>query len=392
MTVTQARAVHQRGGPLSGVRVVELAGIGPGPFCGMMLADHGADVIRIDRLNPGWGLPDDPATDFTSRGRRSIAIDLKRPGAVEVVLDLVTHADVLIEGYRPGVMEKLGLGPDVCFARNRRLVYGRMTGWGQSGPLAAAAGHDLNYIALSGVLYAIGPEDRPPPVPLNVIGDYGGGGLMLAFGIVSGILEARASGRGQIIDAAMTDGAALLATPVYALYAAGVQGRRRGANLLDGGAHFYGCYACADGRYIALGAIEPAFHAQLLERLGVQDAAEWRQFDAARWPEYRQRLEAIIATRTRALWCELLEGTDVCFAPVLDFEEAPRHAHNRARGTFFPSGEHWQPAPAPRFERTCAFPGSPPPMRGQHTQEILLEAGLTQEEIAELRGAKVVMG
>src|SRR5690606_24713022 len=261
--------------------------------------------------------------DFVGRGRRSVAVDLKNPEARELALELISTADALIEGYRPGVMESLGLGPEECLARNPRPAYGRMTGWGQSGPLAQAAGHDISYMALAGVLHAIGPPDRPPTVPLNLIGDYGGGGLMLAFGLVCALLEARASGRGQVIDAAMTDGTVLLATAIYAAHAAGQWSTQRGVNLLDGGAYFYGCYACADGKFIALGSIEPQFHALLLEKLGVEDAQEWRQFDPRRWPEHRKRLEKIIATRSRDEWCALLEGSDVCFAPVLDFDEAP---------------------------------------------------------------------
>ena len=378
------------GGPLTGVRVVEFAGIGPGPFCGMMLADMGAQILRIDRTGGDWPPPIDPACDFTARGRRSIAIDLKKPGAAALVLELMDTADVLIEGFRPGVMEEIGLGPDTCLARNPRLVYGRMTGWGQSGPLARAAGHDLNYIALSGVLHAIGPPDRPPSVPLNLIGDYGGGGLMLAYGIVCALLHARASGRGQVIDAAMTDGAALLATQIYSMHAARQWSTQRGANLLDGGAHFYRCYRCADGRFIALGAIEPQFHALLLEKLGVEDAAQWQQFDPARWPEYHERLEAIFATRTRPQWCEQLEGSDVCFAPVLDFEEAPRHEHNRARGTFIERKGGAQPAPAPRLSLTPPSPGPPAPQRGEHTLDILREVGVAQERIDALLAAGVI--
>jgi len=356
----------------------------------MMLADMGAQIVRIDRTSGGWPPPMDPACDFTARGRRSIAIDLKKPGASALALELIDSADALLEGYRPGVMEEIGLGPDTCLARNPRLVYGRMTGWGQSGPLAGAAGHDINYIALSGVLHAIGPADRPPSVPLNLIGDYGGGGLMLAYGIVCALLYARVSGCGQVIDAAMTDGAALLATPIYAMHAAHQWSTQRGVNVLDGGAPFYGCYRCADDRFIALGAIEPQFHALLLEKLGVEDAAQWQQFDAARWPEYRRRLEAIFGSRTRAQWCELLEASDVCFAPVLDFEEAPQHDHNRARGTFIERADGAQPAPAPRLSLTPGSVGSPAPRRGEHTFEILRAAGISQERIEALQAAGVI--
>lgn len=390
MTASEAAKAQSARGPLAGIRVVEFAAVGPGPFCGMMLADMGAELIRIDRTVADWVSSQDPEFDFVARGRRSVAVDLKKPGACALVLELLDTADALIEGYRPGVMESLGLGPEVCLARNPRLVYGRMTGWGQSGPLAPAAGHDLNYIALSGVLHAIGPGDRPPTVPLNLIGDYGGGGMMLAFGLVCALLEARSSGRGQVIDAAMTDGSALLGTSIYAMHAAGAWSTRRQSNLLDGSAHFYGCYACADGRFIALGSIEPQFHALLLQKLGVGDAREWQQFDARRWPEYRRRLEAIIATRTRDEWCRHLEGSDVCFAPVLDLEEAPYHGHNRARETFVEYGGHVQPAPAPRLSRTPGSIRRPAPQRGEHTVEILREAGLSETRIAELRAAGVI--
>lgn len=385
-----AQRDHGSCGPLAGIRIVELAGVGPGPFCGMMLADMGAELIRIDRTVPDWAATQDPTHDLVGRGRRSIAINLKKPGASELVLELLAGADALIEGFRPGIMESLGLGPEVCLERNPRLVYGRMTGWGQTGPLAQAAGHDLNYIALSGVLHAIGPADRPPAVPLNLIGDYGGGAMMLAFGLVCALLEARASGLGQVVDAAMTDGAALLATPIYAAHAARHWTTRREANLLDGGAYFYGCYTCADGKFIALGSIEPQFHALMLEKLGVEDASEWQQFDAARWPEYQRRLKAIIAARTRDEWCRELEGSDVCFAPVLDFDEAPHHEHNRARGTFVERAGHLLPAPAPRLSRTPGSFSPQAPRRGEHTEEILRATGVTEARITELRAGGVI--
>ncbi len=377
-------------GALAGIRVIEFAGIGPGPFCGMMLADMGAQIVRIDRTSGGWPPAMEPACDFVARGRRSIAIDLKKPGAADLALELIATADALIEGFRPGVMEDLGLGPDSCLARNPRLVYGRMTGWGQTGPLAHAAGHDLNYIALSGALHAIGPADGPPTVPLNLIGDYGGGGLMLAYGIVCALLHARVTGHGQVIDAAMTDGAALLATPIYAMYAAQQWSLQRGANVIDGGAHFYGCYRCADGRFIAIGAIEPHFHALLLEKLGMEDAAQWQQFDSSRWSEYRQRLEALFATRTRTEWCGILEGIDVCFAPVLDFDDAARHPHNEARGTFVERAGKLQPGPAPRLSLTPGSIGVMAPRRGEHTLEILREAGIATQRIESLQAAGVI--
>jgi len=380
-------------GPLAGVRVVELAGIGPGPFAGMLLADMGADVVRIDRVPAAGGgalaaaLRSDSAVD---RGRRSIAIDLKHPGGVEAALRLVDRADVLIEGFRPGVAEKLGLGPAVCHARNPKLVYGRMTGWGQSGPLAHAAGHDINYIALSGALHAIGPADRPPPPPLNLVGDYGGGGMLLALGVVAALYEAQRSGRGQVIDAAMTDGAALLMAPLYALMAKGFWRDERESNMLDGAAPFYGTYECADGRYIAIGALEPQFYRELLERCGVDDPTLREQWDRAAWPEQRARLAALFRTRTRDDWCALLEGSDACFAPVLSMREAPKHPHNVARGTFVKSGDAVQPAPAPRFERTPSRPPEPPPAIGGQTVEILRELGYTPEAIEALIQAKAV--
>ena len=359
-------------GPLKGIKVVELAGIGPGPFCAMMLADMGADVIRVERKSAqGTGAP----TNVLNRGRRSIAVDLKQPQEVERVLRLIERADALIEGFRPGVMERLGLGPDVCLERNPRLVYGRMTGWGQNGMLAHAAGHDINYIALSGALHAIGPAGGQPVPPLNLVGDFGGGGMVLAFGIVCGILEARQSGRGQVIDAAMTDGAALLMAPIYGLKAAGRWTNRRGTNYLDGGAHFYGTYECADGKYVAVGAIEPQFYALLLAKTGIVDPQFQAQTDAAQWPELKTKLAALFKTRTRDEWCELLEGTDVCFAPVLDMDEAPQHPHNVARGTFVEVGGVIQPAPAPRFSRTAPAIQTPPPVAGAHDETAWADWG-----------------
>ncbi|HEY1013982.1 MAG TPA: CaiB/BaiF CoA-transferase family protein, partial [Herpetosiphonaceae bacterium] len=314
-------------GPLAGIRIIELAGLGPAPFCAMLLADMGAEVLRVER--PGGGGPLGPLGDrLLTRGRRSVALDLKQPAAIDALLGLIEGCDGLIEGFRPGVMERLGLGPADCLARNGRLVYGRMTGWGQDGPLAAAPGHDINYIALSGALHAIGGPGAPA-IPLNLVGDFGGGGLLLAFGMVCALLEARGSGRGQVVDAAMTDGAALLMTMIYQLKGLGAWTGGRGANLLDGGAHFYGPYACADGRWLAVGALEPAFYAALLERAGIDDPALAAQWPPADWPAQRARLAEIFRARPRDEWCALLAGSDACVTPVLDLDEAPAHAHNQ---------------------------------------------------------------
>ena len=335
-------------GPLHGLRVIEMAGIGPAPFCGMLFADMGAEVIRIERV----GTPRDPH-DVLTRGRSTLQLDLRSPDGVRRALDAIAQADVLLEGFRPGVMERLGLGPAECQARNPRLVYGRMTGWGQHGPLAHAAGHDINYIAISGALHAIGRADEPPVPPLNYVGDFGGGAMLLAFGVLAALHEARQSGQGQVVDAAMTDGAALLSAMMYGFKAAGRWSNQRGENLLDGGAHFYGTYACADGKYVAVGAIEPQFYALLRERCGIADDPAFdAQMDADRWPLLKLRLADLFRTRTRDEWCVLLEGSDACFAPVLDWDEAPAHPHNVARGTFVEVEGVVQPAPAPRFSRT----------------------------------------
>ena len=340
-------------GPLAGLKVVEMAGLGPAPFCGMLLADMGAEVLCIARPGPAAPLQDG-RFDVFARGKQSLAADLRDPTALSAVLDVVAQADALIEGFRPGVMERLGLGPEVCLARNPRLVFGRMTGWGQTGPLAHAAGHDINYIALAGALHAIGPRGQKPVVPLNYIGDFGGGGMLLGFGLVCALLEAKTSGRGQVVDAAMTDGTALLSTMMYGFKAQGQWSNQRGDNMLDGGAHFYDTYTCADGKHIAIGAIEPQFYALLLKLLGITDPAFAAQMNPAAWPELKQKLTALFATRTRDAWCAVLEGSDVCFAPVLDWDEAPQHPHNLARETFIEVDGVVQPAPAPRFSRTVA--------------------------------------
>lgn len=352
------------GGPLVGVKVVELAGIGPGPFCAMVLGDLGADVVRIAR--PGH--PADPG-DATTRNRRSVNIDLRDSQGVAQALSLIASADMLIEGFRPGVMERLGLGPDVCLQKNPRLVYGRMTGWGQTGPLARAAGHDINYIALTGALHAMGRPDAPPSPPLNLVGDYGGGAMLLAVGLLAGYVEAQASGRGQVIDAAMTDGASLLSAMMYSMKAQGRWSNDRGENLVDGGAHFYDTYACADGRYVAIGAIEPQFYDELRRRCGIADELFDDPSDVARWPLLKLKMAEVFRTRTRDEWSALLEGTDACFAPVLDWDEAPQHHHNVARQTFVEIDGVVQPAPAPKFSRTTT--ATPEPMRESVLQDVL---------------------
>lgn len=340
-------------GPLTGWKIVEMVGLGPAPFCGMLLADMGADVVRIDRpARRSNVLPADPRFDVTARNRPRIELDLKSSVGVAAALDFVAEADALIEGFRPGTMERLGLGPDACLAHNPALVYGRMTGWGQYGPLAQAAGHDLDYIALTGALHAIGPHGSKPVVPANYIGDFGGGAMLLAFGVVAALLERMRSGRGQVVDAAMTDGAAMLSALMYGFHAEGAWSNARGTNLLDGGAPFYDTYACADGRFVAIASLEPQFYAELRERCGLDDPLFDAQLARERWPEQKERLAAMFATKSRDAWCELLEGTDACFAPVLDWDEAPCHPHNVARGTFVTIDDVVQPAPAPRFSRT----------------------------------------
>ncbi len=373
-------------GPLSDLKIVEFAGIGPGPFCGMLLSDLGADVVRIDRKGAGRG---GSPTDVTSRGRRSVAMDLKSPQAVETCLALMERADAVFEGFRPGVMERLGLGPDVALARNPRLVYGRMTGWGQSGPFAKAAGHDMNYIAISGALSAIGMEDKPVP-PLNLVGDFGGGALYLAFGLLAAVIHARASGQGQVVDCAMSDGAASLMAMFYGFKAAGAWAPGRRANLLDGGAHFYDTYRCSDGGWISIASIEPQFYALLLEKAGLSDPQFHRQMERAFWPQLREKLAAVIATRTREAWCEIMDATDVCFAPVLDLDEAPRHPHNLARETFVEIEGVTQPAPAPRFSHTPGAVAGPPPAIGAHTRSALQDWGLDEDRIADLEAAGAI--
>jgi alpha-methylacyl-CoA racemase len=374
-------------GPLAGFKIVEFAGLGPAPFAAMMLADMGADVIRIERASPhSPPAPDQPHSDLLRRNRRNVAADLKHPDGVAVVLDLIERADALIEGFRPGVMERLGLGPDVCLDRNPKLVYGRMTGWGQTGPYAASAGHDINYIALGGALAHIGRAGGPPTPPLNLVGDFGGGGMLLAFGVVSALLEAERSGSGQVIDAAMVDGTASLMTMFWSMQRTGVHDpAHRGVNMLDTGAHFYDVYECADGEFVSIGSIEPQFYAELLrltELEGDPDLA--RQHDRSSWPELKRRLAEVFATKSRDEWCDVMEHTDVCFAPVLRMDEAARHPHNVARRTFVEAFGAIQPAPAPRFSRTQPELAVAPAHDGQHTRQALADWGIADDRIEAL--------
>ena len=368
-------------GPLKGVKIVEIAGIGPGPFCAMMLADMGADIIRIDRKSSGMSMG---RLDMLNRGRRSVAVNLKDPEGVELVLKLIEKADALLEGFRPGVMEKLGLGPDVCLERNPKLVYGRMTGWGQEGPMAKAAGHDINYIALTGALHAIGNRGQKPVAPLNLVGDFGGGGMLLAYGIVCGLLEAKNSGKGQVVDAAMVDGASILMTMMYGFKAAGMWQDERGVNLLDTGAHFYDTYETKDGKWICIGSIEPQFYALLIQHAALPPEFN-NQMDQSKWPELKEKIAEIFKTKTRDEWCEIMEGTDVCFSPVLSMEEAPNHPHIKARNTFVEIDGRINPAPAPRFSRTEPEIQGPPPMPGEHNEAALSDWGFTSEDISSLK-------
>jgi alpha-methylacyl-CoA racemase len=378
-------------GPLQGVRILEIAGIGPGPFAAMMLADMGADVLRIDRAqNVNPSPPAEPNFDILNRGRRSIGIDLKNEQGVETVLKLVEKADVLIEGFRPGVMERLGLGPDVCLARNPKLVFGRMTGWGQDGPMAQAAGHDINYIALAGVLHHIGRDGEKPLPPLNLVGDFGGGGMLLAFGVACALAERARSGKGQVVDAAMVDGASVLMTMMHTFRHTGMWSDDHGTNLLDTGAHFYETYETKDGKYISLGSIEPQFYAELIKRAGLEGESLPRQMDRTQWGAMKERFTALFKTRTRAEWCELMEGTDVCFAPVLTMGEAYTHPHMVHRSTFVEVAGKMQPAPAPRFSRTVPQIQRPPAHPGQHTDEALRDWGFSDGDVRKLRDAKAI--
>jgi alpha-methylacyl-CoA racemase len=378
-------------GPLQGIRIVEIAGIGPGPFCAMMLADMGAEVLRIDRAqNVTPARPRTPSLDLLNRGRRSVGVDLKHEGGAELVLRLLERADALVEGFRPGVMERLGLGPDVCLARNPRLVYGRMTGWGQDGPLAHAAGHDINYIGLAGALDPIGRAGGPPVPPLNLVGDFGGGGMLLAFGIACALVERQRSGRGQVVDAAMVDGAAALMTIFHGMRQAGYWSDERGTNLLDSGAPFYDVYETKDGKWVSIGSIEPQFYRELLRLTGLEGEDLPRQGDRAGWDATKRRLAEVFRAKTRDEWCAIMEGSDVCFAPVLSMGEAPQHPHNRARATFVEVAGVPQPGPAPRFGRTPPRIERPPAWPGEHTDEALAAWGVPAPEIARLREAKAI--
>jgi len=373
-------------GVLSGYRVIELAGIGPGPMCAMLLSDMGADVLRIDRAaDAGLGIAMDPKYSLLNRGRRSVAFDLKKTEAIEAVLKLVAKADALIEGFRPGVTERLGLGPDDCLKRNPRLIYGRMTGWGQEGPLALAAGHDINYIALSGALHSFGRKGDAPVPPLNLVGDFGGGALYLALGVVAGLLEAQKSGKGQVVDAAMVDGAASLMTAIYGMHGSGFWNNERGDNILDTGAHYYEVYETKDNKYVASGSIEAKFYAELLRLSGLQGEELPHQQDRKSWPKMKERLKTLFRTKTRDEWCKIMEGSDICFAPVLSMDEAPKHPHNKHRGTFIEDGGVTQPGPAPRFSRTPSKIQRPPARPGEHTEEALRDWGFANADLETLR-------
>ena len=369
-------------GPLTGIKVIEMAAIGPVPFCAMMLSDMGAEVIRIDRLSQkGSG----SSANVLYRGRKSVAFDLKNSIALDSTLRLSDQADVILEGFRPGVMERLGLGPEVCLERNPKLIYGRMTGWGQSGPLSHAAGHDINYISIAGALGSMGYADRPPAPPLNLIGDFGGGAMYLLAGILAAIVERNSSGKGQVVDAAMTDGTASLLSPFYGLMAMGMWSTERYSNRLDGGAFYYGSYECSDGKYISLGSLEPQFYALLLEKCGITDETFKEQSDQEAWPIKREKMEALFKTKTQQEWCGILEGTDVCFAPVLNLKEAPDHPHNKTRQTFVKVQGVTQPAPAPRFSRTQGKIQSPAVLTGENTEEVLSDWGFSDSEISSLK-------
>jgi len=374
-------------GPLKGIRVIEMAGIGPGPFCAMMLSDMGAEVIRVDRLSQkGTG----HRANVLGRGRRSLALDLKNPKAVDTVLSLIDKADIVIEGFRPGVMERLGLGPDICLARNSGLVFGRMTGWGQDGPLAKAAGHDINYISIAGALGAMGYSDRPPAPPLNLVGDFGGGAMYLLAGVLAALIERSSSGKGQVIDAAMTDGTASLLSGFFGLMAMDMWTIDRSSNKLDGGAHYYGSYECSNGKYISIGSIEPQFYALLLEKAEITDPLFQVQQDQLAWPTLKEKLAKLFIQKTREQWCVLMEGTDICFAPILDLGEAPNHPHNKARNTYVEFEGVVQPSPAPRFSRTQSKIQSAASLVGEHSEEILSDWGYSDTDIQELKDTQVI--
>lgn len=373
-------------GPLTGIKIIELAGIGPGPFCGMMLADMGAEVIRVDRL----GGSRKRGKGVLNRGRKSIAVDLKSTEGRDVVLKLCESADALFEGFRPGVTDRLGVGPDECMARNPKLVYGRMTGWGQEGPMSQAAGHDINYISLAGALHAIGPKGGKPVPPLNLVGDFGGGGMFLAFGLVCALLEVRQSGKGQVVDAAMVDGAATLMAMFFSVQGTALFSDQRGSNMLDSGAHFYDTYETSDGKYISIGSIEPQFYALLLEKAGLDRDEFSPQMDQSRWAEYKARITEVFKTKTRDEWCSIMEGSDVCFSPVLSLTEAAQHPHSKARGSFIELEGVVQPAPAPRFSRSETTSPKGARIAGEDTTLVLQEAGFSSDEIDSLVSAGIV--
>ena len=377
-------------GPLKGFKIIEFAGIGPGPFCAMLFADMGAEIIRIDRMGVKTPAGDKARQNVAARGRRSVALDLKNPQAAGVVLRMCPHVDGIIEGFRPGVMERFGLGPTECMRANPRLVYGRMTGWGQTGPMSQIAGHDINYLALSGSLYMFGRAEERPAPPLNLVADMGGGGMLLAFGMLCALLERERSSEGQIVDAAMVDGAALLATSVYAQRGLGAWGDRRGSNLLDTGAHFYEVYETKDGGFIAVGAIEPQFYAALLRGMALDQEELPAQMDRTRWPEMKQRFAAAFKSKTRAEWTRIFDGTDACASPVLSPVEAAEHEHNRARTSFRRTAGVLHPGPAPRFSRTSLEAPSDPPFSGEHSDAVLRDFGFESEEIAALRRSKAL--
>lgn len=377
-------------GPLSGFKIIELAGIGPGPFCGMMLADMGAEVIRVERFSAAADSAATAPKDILARNRRSIAVDLKSPAGIETVMRLIEGADALFEGFRPGVTERLGLGPDQCLERNERLVYGRMTGWGQDGPMAQAAGHDINYIGLAGALHAMGRAGEKPVPPLNLVGDFGGGGMLLAYGLVCALLEVSKSGKGQVVDAAMIDGTSALMAMFYSMSASGRFHLERGTNLLDGGAHFYDTYRTKDDEHICIGSIEPQFYALLIEKAGLDAEKFAPQMDESQWPELKAELTNVFLTKTRAQWCELMEGTDVCFAPVLNLEEAAEHPHSKARNSYLQVDGVLQHAPAPRFSRTKAGEVKGARVPGEDSRAVLQEFGFSDAEVGQLEGDQVI--
>lgn len=372
-------------GPLAGVKIIELAGIGPGPFAGMLLADYGAEVVVVER--PGdFTIPN----DCSRRSKRSIALNLKTAEGIEALLKLVEQADVLFEGYRPGVAERLGVGPDVCLARNPKLIYGRMTGWGQTGPMAKVAGHDINYISLTGALHATGRAGDKPVPPLNLAGDFGGGGVFLVMGILAALYEAQKSGVGQVIDAAMTEGSAVLMAFFHSMHAIGAWNHERGSNIIDSGAHFYDSYETADGKYISLGPIEPQFYKTLLEKAHLDPAVFGEQMNAEAWPEQKKRLEMVFKDKTQQQWCDILEGSDACFAPVLNFSEAPSHPHNIARKSYVEVDGMIQPAPAPKFSRTPSAVPVKGPDVGVNTEEVLSAWGFSSQQLHDLRGSGAI--